>query len=183
MTALVLGSASCCMDDLAALEELTGPWPGIVVACNDMIALYPRHLDHAATLHPERLNAWRFRRQESGYSSDYLTWIPLHAGEPGVRTDRSLEAMQDGLSQGGSGLFALQVALKVCDRAVLCGIPVEAMGHIPDATSDPFLKEDALRFRSVWEKYMVMLAGRVKSMSGWTEATFGRPSKEWLGWT
>src|SRR5688572_6460764 len=55
--ALLLGGADCVWDDVNALESMLGStWPGIVIAVNDIGAMWPRRLDHWCSLHMENMN-------------------------------------------------------------------------------------------------------------------------------
>jgi len=64
---LILGSAATVWEDVVRLEALVGQWVyGPVVACNDMIHLWPRPLDHAVSRHAERLPEWIQKRKDQG---------------------------------------------------------------------------------------------------------------------
>jgi hypothetical protein len=188
--ALVLGGAECVDADVESLEHLLGePWPGTTIACNDMIWRWPRTLHHAVTLHAEKLPDWIKRRQQRGYSNDFVTWTARGHEARGEPTDRVLsDIMRSGISEGSSGLLAVQVALELGLRAVLCGIPMDRRPHFQGSTAEgPFQTEypesDRQKlqgFRGVWESEMSRLQGCVRSMSGWTCDVLGSPDLEFI---
>src|ERR1035437_9772356 len=45
-----------------------------VFACNDMIEDFPNPIDHAITLHPEKLVTWLTRRRAKGLPAPGDTW-------------------------------------------------------------------------------------------------------------
>jgi hypothetical protein len=161
MRALVVGGADCLWDDLASL----GGWtPDIVVAVNDAIAAYPHWIDHAATLHPEKLVGWRLARWRNGGNGDYTTWSRRNA----ELVDRILT----GWNQGSSGMFAVGVALEMgAERVVLAGVPMTETPHFFSA--EPWV--GVRHHRDAWEKRADEMRGRVVSCSGWTRELLGGP--------
>lgn len=179
--ALVVGSAQCLAADFAEFEGEFGPWNGPVIACNDQIALWEGPITHGVTQHPERMNRWRERRTENGFPGVYLAWTIAHEGAPGAKIDRVLYSpWQDGRTNGSSAIIAVQVALKCYGKAVLVGCPMEPQPRVEGGTGQEWTERDAESFRNVWVQHMDQMAGKVKSMSGWTEQAFGRPTREWL---
>lgn len=166
-SALVVGGASCVWDDLRAL----GPWAGLVVAINDAIAVYPHRIDHAATLHPEKLAGWCEERARRGGNPDYLTWSR--------KAPEVVDRVLTGWNGGSSGLFAVGVALEAgAERVVLTGVPLDARPHFWDAEA----WEACNLYRAGWEKRADELRGRAFSCSGWTRELLGPPA-EMLGHT
>lgn len=163
MRALILGGADCLWCDLGALEV----WkPDVVIATNDAIAAYPDRIDHAVTLHPEKLVRWRMERWKNRGNGDYETWSRPDTPD-GV--DRTLS----GWSSGSSGMLAVGVALSVgADSVVLAGVPMQAgAAHF----FDPSPWNDVWHHREAWEKRADELRGRVWSLSGWTRDLLGAP--------
>lgn len=72
------------------------------------------------------------------------------------------------------------MGIEVAGRAVLAGIPLDAtMTHYHNRRKNKPWKE-AENFKPQWRKEMYRLEHRVKSVSGWTMAQLGAPTKEWL---
>lgn len=164
MKALILGGAACVWDDLRTL----GPYGDIVIAVNDIGAVYPHRIDHWATLHGEKLPDWSAKRVVRGYNTDYTTWT--RPEKPG-QTDRVLS----GWSSGSSGFLAVGVALEVgATEVVLAGVPMDGSPHFFDREG----WKGFLAHRAAWERKADDLRGRVFSMSGWTRRLLGSPP--WL---
>lgn len=163
MHALVVGGAACLWDDLRSL----GPWTGIVVAVNDSIAHYPHRIDHAATLHPEKLAGWTEGRARRGGNLDFTSWSRRNP----ELVDRTIK----GWSSGSSGLLAVGVAFAAgAERVVLAGVPLTSEPHYFDAAA----WEAFHLYRDAWERRAEALRGRVYSLSGWTRDLLGSPP--WL---
>lgn len=196
--ALILGGAARVWDDLAKLEEMTGgPWEGPIIACNEMGADWPRHLDHWVTYHPENFweyqdrrkkwgGKWLERRALNGFSGDFTLWAPRGVGE----LDRSGwgKVMVDrevlGWHGGSSGLLSVAVAEILrnegeVERGVLCGIPLVQERHYHDRDSGRLWKHSDSHFRE-WLANVDKMYGWVRSMSGRTTDLLGEPSPGWL---
>lgn len=173
MNALVLGSADCLYDDIADVERLTGGrWDGLVVAANQAGVLWPHRLDHWVTFHPQNMARWIGERADMGRNVDMTTWAHY-----GVQTDRTLDHWE-----GSSGMFAARVALHLgCERIILCGIPLDSRPH---AVEHETWGSGDWKEANVYQKQLRESAhryeGRVRSMSGFTAALFGSPTREWL---
>ncbi len=179
--ALIVGSAQCLAADLAAFEAECGQWNGPVIACNDQIALWPGPIAHGVTQHPERMNGWREKRTKSGFPDAYEAWTIAHEAARGARIDRVLYSpWQNGTCKTTSAVVAVQVALKCYGKAVLVGCPLDAQPRVEGGTGQQWTAADADGFREVWVRYIDQMIGKVRSMSGWTEQAFGRPTREWL---
>jgi hypothetical protein len=108
-------------------------------------------------------------------------WGPKQGYEKGLKPplDGWKEQFFEGETDGGSsGLFALKVALVDLgyDRAVLCGIPMDTQKHF-------FGGDDwrsATSHRLGWEQAFPVIKDKVRSLSGYTERKFGRPTVEWV---
>jgi hypothetical protein len=181
--ALVLGGGSTVWADADAAMDL-GEFD-VVVACNDATASWPGRLDAAVSLHPEKFGIWMTKRSRSGFpapdriighneaktSTLRLPPVPMEF------VDWRFRGQTD---SGSSGLFALKVALidLACDRAVLCGIPMDdRFAHFFDAT--PW--NAAAAHQRGWKQAIPQFADRVRSMSGWTQDKLGSPDAAWLG--
>lgn len=80
---------------------------------------------------------------------------------------------------GSSGHFALKVALQDLgfDKAVLCGIPMNAEGR---HFFNPRPWKVAHAYQQAWVDTLPLIKDRVRSMSGWTAELLGKPDAEWL---
>lgn len=185
--ALVIGGASCVWDDVLAVEKLIGErWPGIVVAVNDVLVHWPRHLDHACSLHPDKLMrcdpshparwSWVEQRRRNGFSMDFTTW-----GQKANTTQRRIYPWVG----GSSGLLGVTVAVEICaPKIILCGIPMTQTPHFQESgCHDEYAKWEAAD--SHWKNWMLpsvleRMGGRVRSMSGRTKGLLGAPTAKWL---
>jgi hypothetical protein len=156
---LIIGSAQIVTDDLDIYDHLH---TGERMAVNDAIPWYSGKLDHAASLHPDKLWSWlkvrkdnpvlHSTRRAGGFPENYI-W-PMHA---------------DG---GTSGLFAVAISLLMgFESIVLAGIPVSDDPKITGETG----KIKAGAMQEEWLRFSRFFDGRVKSLSGWTHEQFGAP--------
>jgi hypothetical protein len=119
---------------------------------------------------------WRGERAEQG-----LKAAELHIGhelKDGV--DRAVEyRFPKQSSSGSSGLFAVKIAVdEGCSRIVLAGVPMSADGgHIGDGK---IFRSECHEYRKAWEQALPAFKDVTTSMSGWTAARLGMPTREWL---
>jgi len=178
MKTIILGGAACVWDDLAKAERLCDA--DCVIAINDAGASHNGHLDHWVSLHPEKFDNWLRQRTARGLSPPGSIWFHKNVGEREVRRFggefRSLEDLG-----GSSGLFAVRVALEVgATHVILCGVPMDPeQGHYFD--KKPW--KEGRKYQAAWEKSRDEMAGRVRSMSGWTARLLGEPDEVWLSST
>lgn len=159
------------MAEYARIEE-AGARLGLklVTFCgNDQIAHFPGHVDHAGTLHPEKLMDWLPQRSAAGRAPPDRVWAHL------MRTSVT-DWTRDW--RGSTGLFLVKIARELGHvHIVLCGVPmsVEA-GHFIRKT-----RWDACHgFRRGWTDRVMSVKEYVRSYSGWTRELFGEPTDEWL---
>jgi len=178
-TCLVLGSAACLPDDLAAYD---GPCDG-VVACNAAGTAWPGRLDAWVTGHPDHMlsKGWLRTRRERGYP-DAPLWTHDHPHLRRIKRAPDLTGFHltkcyfpGQHASGSSGLFAAKVTLLDLgfDDVVLCGVPMMPEPHIDDRAPWP----DAVRFRRPWEALSGDIKARMRSMSGWTRELLGGPGE------
>lgn len=172
--ALCLGGAASVQDDWARALDMFQP--DFVVACNDVGAIWPGHIDAWVTLHPEKLGVWRDHRRASGYPDAARHFV--HGDYPPEWTELVEFRFPGQGDSGSSGLFTAKAALidLGADRAVLAGIPLGAEAHFFDA--QPW--NAANDFRAVWLALRREYRSRIRSMSGWTAQFCGTPTTEWL---
>jgi len=176
-TALVLGGAACVWADVEAALAL-GEFDG-VVGCNDIGIAWPGVMDAWVSLHSMNFPAWSARRGREGRPSHQMTIGHAEAG-PTAPVDRRTPYRFDGQDRSGSsGLFALKVALvDLCfDKAVLCGVPMDAQSHFFDGKA----WEACAEHRKGWEQAKAAINDRARSTSGWTAKLLGKPDTIWLG--
>lgn len=180
--ALVLGGGNCVWSDVDAALEL-GEFAG-VVACNDVAAAWPGELDAAVSLHAEKMGLWMSQRRAAGHPEPKAVLGHAEFRKGILKTPACLTGFTpfkfDGQTDSGSsGLFALKVALINLgfDRAVLCGVPMEALqAHFFDTHK----WGGAISHRRGWKQALPQIADRARSMSGWTREILGSPTTEWL---
>lgn len=169
MIALVLGGATCVVDDFDAALNM-GPFDGIL-GCNHVGIHWPGRFDAWCSLHADKLKRpWVEGRRRRG--------LPDHKALIGIGDTEHRFAGQTG--PGSSGLFALKVALVDLgfDRAVLCGMPMSpAAAHF----DDPASWAAAEQYHQGWRDALPHIAHRVRSMSGWTRDLLGAPDADFIG--
>jgi len=169
--ALIVGGSEQALDEYAAAATLCreAEKSYITIVCNDTIQVFPDHIDHAVTLHPDKMHIWLSNRKKAGFDDVGATWC--HRPYRGFTNDTRDWG-------GSSGLLSAKIArvLKYT-HVVLCGIPmtVEA-NHI--------LRKKrwnaAHGFRRGWGRHTPDLKPFLRSMSGWTRELFTAPTTEWL---
>jgi hypothetical protein len=172
--AFIVGGAECALADYAAAFELLGIEASNDVAAfavNDMIAAFPRLVDHAVTLHPDKLLGWLRERHNAGREPPLRVWCNRN----GIK--RFTDWTPDW--GGSAGLFATKIARELdFRRIVLCGVPMTVNGgHFRRRMPWPACGG----FRPAWERHAAELRPYVRSMSGWTAELFGMPGRHWLG--
>lgn len=186
MKAVVFGGAACVHDDFRRLEDLYGPWDGLVIAVND-IGTHLEQIDHWVTLHPDKMVEagtdpdhpegwpWEKQRREKGLADGYVTWTH--------KPNRGTMKVVKSWGGGSSGLLGVCTAYEIgCQRVVLCGVPMDDgawfEGSVTHDASERFTSVDS--HRRVWRRTKDKLIKRVRSMSGWTKEMLGEPTLEWL---
>ena len=143
-----------------------------IFAVNDMIGAFLGSLDHAVTVHPDKIPMWRAQRAQHGFLPPEHWWsIHNGLGKLGI-TDTA----QDW--QGSSGLFAVRIARELgYVKIILCGVPmtIEAK-HFKRGVK----WWSCLSFRRGWIRRFRVLKPYVRSMSGWTQQNLGPLTLEWL---
>lgn len=173
--AVVIGGANCVWQDVLALYAIATP--DIVITVNDATAYYPGHVDAIATLHPRYLDDkhWISSRIERGYNKPERIFSQSRKNHvTDVIADYNWPEMT---FTGSSGLFGVRVALEYYNCSVVCcGVPMtKENNHFFDNNK----WGDAVLFADQWDKVLHRLAGRVKSMSGYTADLLGKPTKDW----
>jgi len=155
VNALILGSADCLQADIEALLEI-GPWGGLVIVVNESGVYYRGHIDHWVTMHGEKLDWWRSKREGS---RDYTATVLPKC---------------DGSSGGAATLFAVEVL--GCERVVLVGMPMDTRPHLGRGAE----WTPATEHRPWWLEQLPRFKDHVRSLSGWTRELLGAPDEEWL---
>lgn len=180
MIALILGSAECVDEDADAALALFDP--DSVIAINDMIARWHGSIDHAVSLHVENLPGWMKAR--AAVQADR----PIVWSHSGARSQGRLSQVADRLLddwKGSSGLFAVAVARELGMRAVLCGVPMASMLHVPGNSAEtwgrkPWPQKQVDNYRDAWRSRRADIEPFVRSMSGWTAELLGLPDGAWM---
>jgi hypothetical protein len=138
--------------------------------CNDMLLLFPDHVDYAVTLHPDKMHGWQRDRIKNK--------LPTPFGS--VWCHRSYLGFSHHTRdwQGSSGLFMVKIALEQgFTHIILCGVPM-------DVDADHIIRHQpwnqAPGFMRGWHHHMSELKPFVRSLSGWTQEQFGAPDMTWL---
>jgi hypothetical protein len=184
-TALVIGGGADVMQEIEAALDL-GEFCA-VVACNDVGAVWPGHLDGWVSLHAMKLPGWMAARAKNGFAPAARVAGHLGDGRQYPATNAKPRQVREYVdhrfpgqtNSGSSGLFAAKFALMDLgfDRAVLCGIPmIAAQAHF--FTPQPWMGAKA--HMTGWTQAMPVIKDRVRSMSGWTRDILGAPTPEWI---
>lgn len=169
LTALVLGGAETLHHDRD--EALAMFQPDMVIACNHAGRDHAGQLDHWCTMHPELFPHWIKARTAAGHPPAGQLWHARH--RLGPVGSRAIESWG-----GSSGLLCVAVAVELgCTHVVLAGVPMRKTACHYD---DPRQWHEARQYWPRWEASMPQMAGRVRSMSGWTADLLGMPDRGWL---
>jgi hypothetical protein len=172
---IVLGTAPCMWDDLAAAQALVS-WD--VIAVNGAGFMYADPIEMWVSIHGDALVEWIEKRRALDYNMHFNAYGNFKPGED----SGSVIEWNKPNGGGSSGLFAVMVALEMgYERLILCGMPLEGQERFDYDGREIITAETAYRFyRSGWKLRAPLLRGHVRSMSGWTRETFGDPTSEWL---
>lgn len=175
--AFVLGGAKTLHEDWVAALKIAVPHT--YIATNETGRDFNGHLPHWCTLHTEKITDWYRQRLEGRFTGVGQFWTSNIKTLPNnhILSPKDFRHVQSW--DGSSGLLAITVALALgYQKIILCGVPLDKKaGHYfsPDV---PWM--DGPRYRHAWIKHKGDMDGRVKSMSGWTQALLGAPTKEWV---
>ncbi len=141
-----------------------------IFAGNDMIEHFPGNIDHAITLHPDKLPLWLPKRKASGFNDPPKIWA--HRNYEGAVTHWTRDW------SGSTGLLCIKIARE-------CGyVHVIACGVHMNVESNHFIRNQpwnaAHGFRRGWIAHSRELKPYLRSMGGWTQEEFGAPTEEWL---
>ena len=141
-----------------------------IFAGNDMIEKFPDYIDHAVTLHPDKLQLWLPRRRAAGFNVPDKVWA--HREYAGAVTDWTRDWA------GSTGLFCAKVARELgFVHIILCGVPMtEEASHF--IRNEPW--HHANGFIRGWNAHLEELRPYVRSYSGWTKEQLGEPTEQWL---
>lgn len=151
--------------------------PDYIIACNDVITLWPHRLDAAVSLHGEKIEGWRDKRRENGhpepdewvgFGPETPQWAgvcPSH-GFPGTR-----ECMSSGIFMARWGFVEMGA-----NRIVLAGVPLDPLPH----EHGPRVFKAANHYRETIRSGLApRYARHIRSMSGWTAEHFGQATEAW----
>lgn len=170
---LILGSANCLRDDITRALQLA-EYEGVVAAKHAGVE-WTGELDAWVSLHPDRFQSLIAERASKG-SPD----AKRHFGHIAIQgVCEAVGYKFEGQKRSGSsGLFAAKVAIDLgFEKLVLCGIPLEKEQGRIDGKNH---WNGATSFRQGFLEARPILAGRARSMSGWTQSILGTPTAEWL---
>lgn len=141
-----------------------------IFAGNDMIELFPEDIDHAVTLHPDKLQLWLPRRKAAGLNDPPKVWA--HSAYVGAVTHWTRDW------SGSTGLFCTKVARENgFVHVVLCGVPMTIEDkHF--VRGEPW--SAATGFKRGWVPRLPELRPYVRSFGGWTREELGAPTEDWL---
>lgn len=153
---LVLGSAPCLGQDIANLDLSAYD----VAAVNRAGLRYLEPIRWWVTYHPTAMTGQRWREQRRALVGDEDYQIVLHSSDARIRRgrcgNRECIVFQGPSTTGSSTLLAVLFGLQRerYDSVLVAGAPLEG---------------DYETFQAGWIQAKRILAGRVRSMSGWTK--------------
>lgn len=164
---LILGGGAMVWEDFARVR----PWPGEIMAVNDVGQYLHEPLRHWVTLHPEFMPGWRYFREKHLYAAGYS--LTVHS--PKMKTGVDVAWGIDNIG-GSSGLFGCFIGLMLgYERIVLAGVPMDNTRHFFDPPwygHDLGDRANEIVWKEARDRYF---AGRVTSLSGRTRTWLGEP--------
>ena len=175
MRALIFGRAKGVWEEVEAAQQLCS-YDAITAVGRSGID-YPGPIDHWVTWHSLNFALWVTQRREKGYPDVGKLWSGIHRKVKQPATP-NLELHHVPCDGGSSGMLAVAVNLSVgATHIVLAGIPMDPeRGHYDEDRR----WVDGANYLDSWTKFKPQMDGKVKSMSGWTNALLGGPTQEWL---
>jgi hypothetical protein len=166
---LILGGGSTVWADFARVR----PWPGEIMAVNDIGQYLHEPLRHWVSLHPEFFPGWTYFRQKHLYSPGHD--LTTHSQKSAACVSCTWAVQNIG---GSSGLFASFIALMLgYERVVLAGIPMDNTQHFFDPPwygHDLGDRANEIVWREARDQHF---GGRVQSLSGRTREWLGEPKE------
>lgn len=174
--AVVLGGSERVWDDLHLAHKFcsANDLAAEYYAANDMIEQFELPMV-ACTLHPDKLRVWLEQRRAADHPMPVEVWS--HDGGSRQSNPYVTHRLRD---WGGSvGMFAYQVArTRGHTHVILCGVPMTSDKHFVRKSSWNAVSA----FTRAWETHRDEMLPYVRSLSGgWTQATFGEPTPDWVG--
>lgn len=141
-----------------------------IFAGNDMIEKFPHDIEHAISLHPDKLKIWLPRRRAAGFNDPPKVWA--HRNYEGAVTHWTRDW------SGSTGLFCIKIARENgFVHIIACGVHMTVEGN-------HFVRQQpwhaAHGFRRGWMVRTPQLKPYLRSMGGWTQEEFGAPTEDWL---
>lgn len=175
--AIVLGGGpGVWLEAAEALEIIPEGGGHLYIATNRAGVVAPR-VDHWVSFHVDHFPKWIEEREARNQEVTAQLWTAERRKTPVGMDDATIKRAENWA--GSSGLLAVTVALEHlgCDRVICAGVPLDQeQGHF----DDPKPWRDAVNYRIGWTRSLAKMAGRVRSMSGWTMQLLGAPSEDWL---
>lgn len=170
---LIMGSAPCFWDDLAAYESLGLDHDRMAI--NLVGILYEGRYEHWASIHMDRpiFNPKHLR------NSSVMKAVPEDLFPPflmhGLLDAQDFAYGWDLPKTGTSSRFGVEVGLRLgYDEIVLAGVPLNDDGYFYGPTN-PQMDFGNPYMHKCWEEVSQDWGGRVTSMSGWTRELLGGP--------
>lgn len=171
---LVLGSARCLWKDIEAFKAI-GTYDA-VVAVKQAGIYWPGPLEAWVTLHPYMMADFIAERARQGFPPAKIVG---HAA--GGSVEEVFDYMWPGaVKSAASGMAGAKYAAIDLGfrKVVLCGIPMDPGPRLDG--QGKWCDDNTQKYRDGIEPVVDDVKRYVRSMSGWTAARFGRPTREWL---
>ena len=179
--AVMIGCALCWEEDLNRLRSLCLDFDIFAVGLD---CPYKGKIDYLVTYHIEDIEEYKNKRTKESLSTDYK--VISHTDDfkkYGKERNQKVRWTNVNIDivyphekpSGSSSLLGAKAALFKLgyDKVVLVGCPMD-VGNVENK------KKSYTMFQKGWLYFKKDLAGKVKSMSGWTKELLGEPTKEWV---
>jgi hypothetical protein len=171
--AIIVGGADNVFEEydktrhLLEITENFDNWETFVI--NAAIEHFTGHIDHAITLHPEKLQTWAHNRNKNKFLPPTNVW----AHRPAFLITNHTQDWG-----GSSGLFAIKIAMELgFKKIILCGVPMTVEGKHFERKKN---WDACLAFRRNWGVRVPAIKPYARSWSGWTKELLGEPTMEWF---
>lgn len=173
---LIVGAGRCVWEDLKTYWRINVH--SDVMLINDAIIHYPMkkgyYPTHAACYDVGRVNIYRELRKAKLNHRDFVTHS---VGDPADVTWK-IRSVASSLSGNFGAVIGIAMGYT---HITLAGCPEDSEGHYWDSLETHPRHDFGVKcIHFHWTDHMDLFKGKVRSLSGWTAETFGRPTIEWL---
>ena len=182
-TLLVVSSGRCVWDDVEKVIPLIGEYDTLAV--NDMIMFWPKHLNYAASWHPDLLLYFIKVRTYKSQRNKPVTYGP----KPFDGVDNAGRFYDGDIET--SGMYGACIGLHLgYDKIILTGVPFDDTHHFYDPPMDSRIIRACPYYdrphkykypaTKTWEELRDNANDRIRAVSGSLLDCFGELTEKWL---